>query len=104
MIVAALLEFAVVLLIKHRSTKMSHQGCRSEKQEGIDDRNAELQIENYSRSDGQSNTKKEAWMKSNKSSTSEKPRHEMIDRACFGIFPILYLVFNVIYWASYSTI
>ena len=104
MIVVALLEFATVLIIKHRSQRMPLQAHKLQKQENRIDWKGNLQMENYSRKVGQSNGKKEAWVASNDSSTSEKLIHERIDGVCFVIFPAIYVLFNAIYWAYYGTI
>ena len=104
MIVVALLEFATVLIIKHRSQKMPLQAHRLQKQEDRIDWKGNLQMENCSRKHGQLNNKKDAWVASNDPSTSEKPMHERIDGVCFAIFPAIYILFNAIYWAYYGTI
>ena len=104
MIVVALLEFATVLIIKHRSQKMPLQAHRLQKQENRIEWKGNLQMENYLRKEGQSHCKKDAWVESNDSSTSEKPIHERIDGVCFAIFPAIYILFNAIYWAYYGTI
>ena len=104
MIVAALLEFAVVLIIKHRHGKVSQQVQRLEQEESTNYKNAELQIEHHLRNDGQSNNRKDAWVERNKLSALEKPTHERIDGASFAIFPTLYVLFNAMYWAYYGYI
>ena len=102
MIVAALLEFAVVLIIKHRHGKVSQQVL--EQVESTNYKNAALQIEHHSRNEGQSNSRKDAWVERNKPSSSEKPTHERVDGASFAIFPTLYVLFNAMYWAYYGII
>ena len=54
MIVVALLEFATVLIIKHRSQRMTLQAHRLQKQENRIDWKGNSQMENYSRKDNQS--------------------------------------------------
>ena len=101
MIVAALLEFAVVLIIKHGSQTVPSQSYRSENQTSTDYHKAESKTPNDSRNTDESDGRKGGWMERNEASKTEKPIHERIDRACFGIFPSLYVVFNAAYWASY---
>ena len=101
-IVAALIEFAVVLIIQHGCGKIQHHECRSVKGESTNDKKEQTKNEDYTNYCGQSNNGKEAWMGGIKSSKLATPIHERIDRACFGIFPSLYVVFNVIYWLSYN--
>ena len=101
-IVAALIEFAVVLIIQHSCGKIQHQECRSGKGESTNDKKEQTKIEDYTNYCSQSNSGKEAWMGGIKSSKSATSIHERIDRACFGIFPTVYVVFNTIYWAYYG--
>ena len=83
---------------------MPPQAQRLQKHENRIDWKGNLQMENHSRKEGHSNGKKDAWVASNDSSTSEKPMHERIDGVCFAIFPAIYILFNAIYWAYYGTI
>ena len=103
-IVAALIEFAVVLIIQHSCGKIQHQDCRSGNKGSTIDKKEQTKIEDYINYRGKSNNGKEAWMRDIKSSKPATPIHETIDRACFGIFPTVYIVFNAIYWAYYGMI
>ena len=103
-IVAALIEFAVVLIIQHSCGKIQHQDCRSGNKESTIDKKEQTKIEDYINYRGKSYNGKEAWMRDIKSSKPATPIHETIDRACFGIFPTVYIVFNAIYWAYYGMI
>ena len=105
MIVAALIEFAVVLIIQHSCEPSQHIQCRSSgKDEIANDKREQMKIEDYTTYCGQSNTGKDGWMGSVKPARPALQIHERIDRACFGIFPTVYLVFNAIYWAYYGMI
>ena len=101
-IVAALIEFAVVLIIQHGCGKTQDPVCRSENDNSKNDKKEQTKIEDYKNYCSQSNIGKEAWMGGIKSSKLATPIHERIDRACFGIFPTVYVVFNAIYWAYYG--
>ena len=96
MIVAALVEFAVVLIIKHGSQKIPTEANRTE------NNNAESRMESGSRNNDGSNNRNDAWIERNDSPKSERPVYERIDRACFGMFPTSFVVFNAIYWSSYT--
>ena len=102
MIVAALLEFAVVLIIKHGSQKTPQQAYRSETQKCSNKNDAESKTENHSKNNVESNNQNAAWIEKNEPLESERPIHERIDRVCFGLFPSLFVVFNAIYWSSYT--
>ena len=96
-IVAALIEFAVVLIIQHSCGNTPHPVCRSENTESTNDKTKQTKIEDSENYCGQSNNGKEAWIRGDKYPKPVTPIHEKIDRACFGIFPTVYVVFNAIY-------
>ena len=103
-IVAALIEFAVVLIIQHSSGKIQHPECRSENDESKNDKKEQTKIEDYKNYCDHSNNGKKAWIRGSKFLKPATQIHEKIDRACFGIFPTVYVVFNAIYWAYYGMI
>ena len=105
MIVAALIEFAVVLIIQHSSEPSQHIQYRSSGNDEItNDKKEQTKIGDNTNYCGQSNDGKDGWMRSVKRPKPALPIHERIDRACFGIFPTIYVVFNAIYWAYYGVI
>ena len=105
MIVAALIEFAVVLIIQHSCEPSQHIQCRlSGNNEIASNKKEQTKIEDYASYCGESNNGKDGWMGSAKQPKPALPIHERIDRACFGIFPTIYVVFNAIYWAYYGMI
>ena len=103
-IVAALIEFAVVLIIQHGCGTIQQPECRSENDESTSDKREQPKIKDYKNYCNHSNNGKEAWIGSSKYPKLSTPIHEKIDRACFGIFPTVYVVFNAIYWAYYGLI
>ena len=104
MVVAALLEFAIVLIVKDSSQNTHSQSYRSVNDESLDKKKEESKIANHSGNIDHSNEGRMAWVERNKISCTEKPIQEKIDRVCFGMFPMIYVVFNVIYWAYYGLI
>ena len=103
-IVAALIEFAVVLIIQHSCGKIQHQECRSGKGESTNDKKEQTKIDDFKNYSGHSNNGKKTWIGGTKYPKPATEIHEKIDRACFGIFPTVYVVFNAIYWAYYGMI
>ena len=103
-IVAALIEFAVVLIIQHSCGKIQHAVCRSENDESTNDKSEQLKIKDHKNYCCHPNNGKEAWIGGSQYPKPATPIHEKIDRACFGIFPTVYVVFNAIYWAYYGMI
>ena len=103
-IVAALIEFAVVLIIQHGCGKIQNTVCRSENDESTNAKKEQTKVKDNKTYCGHSNNGKEAWVWGNQYQKPTTPIHEKIDRACFGIFPTVYVVFNAIYWTYYGMI
>ena len=103
-IVAALIEFAVVLIIQHGCGKIQDPVCRSENDNSKNDKKEQTKIDDFKNYSGHSNNGKKTWIGGTKYPKPATQIHEKIDRACFGIFPTMYVVFNAIYWAYYGMI
>ena len=103
-IVAALIEFAVVLIIQHGCGKIQDPVCRSENDNSKNDKKEQTKIGDFNNYSGHSNNGKKTWIGGTKYPKPATQIHEKIDRACFGIFPTVYVVFNAIYWAYYGMI
>ena len=103
-IVAALIEFAVVLIIQHGCGKAQTPVCRLENDESTNDKSEQLDVKDCRNYCGHSNNGKEAWIGGSQYPKPATPIHQKIDIACFGIFPTVYVVFNAIYWAYYGMI
>ena len=78
MIVAALLEFAIVLILNSGIIASNH----------INDQDME---------------NKQAWA-SDSTPHNKKSLLEKIDYVCFLLFPIVYVLFNVIYFSHYTLV
>ena len=87
-----------VLILKHhpRNTKIKPQT-------GKNDTNS-IARNSSARSPDQTNDRdtdnKESWVPK-EISKPKKPLHEKIDYACFLLFPVIYVLFNVIYFSVY---
>ena len=104
-VIATMIEFAVVLIIQHSREPSQLIQCRSSGNDEIaNDKKEQTKIEDYKNYCGQSNNGKDGWMGIVKPAKPALPIHERIDRACFGIFPTIYVAFNAIYWAYYGMI
>ena len=97
MIVAALLEFAVVLILKHHpwNTKLHPQkdinvGISDDGKSGLE---VGLKMQDYSAE------KTKAWVLND--STKKKELYEKLDYACFLIFAIVGVLFNSVYFSVY---
>ena len=100
MIIAALMEFAVVLVMKHhpRNTKIRPE--KEELVEGTDDK--ESWIERDCKMKCQSMEKKEELVINDVN--QKNPLYKKIDYACFLLFPVIYVLFNSIYFSFYGII
>ena len=98
MIIAALIEFAVVLVMKHhpKNTKIHPQ--KDENVDGQDGRNSWK--ERDLRMNHQYVEKKEELVLND--IDQKKPLYEKIDYACFFLFPVVYVLFNSIYFSFYG--
>ena len=92
MIVAALIEFAIVLILKHhpRNTNLQLPANKN-------DANS---IERSSIA-GSSNQTNDRYTIGRDTSQPNKSLHEKIDYACFLLFPIIFVLFNAIYFSVY---
>ena len=99
MIVAALLEFAIVLILKHHPSKAGGQ-TPNEAEKGEPTNTTFANIFRVRTAD-EPTRQREAWTAEQ---TPKKPSHERIDQACFRIFPITFALFNVMYAAVYYQI
>ena len=98
-IIAALAEFAIVLVLKHASVKTVESTKLDAKDEKLSNTNRvnaigfKMDNPNIQRNEG--SAAKEA---------PKKLMYEKIDYACFRIFPLLFALFNAIYLAKYSLV
>ena len=98
-IVAALLEFAVVLVMKHfpiandvPQLLMKSKNCKnSQDMKNDEDMGAKVFA---------ANVIKHAWV--SKKLFLRKFNYQKIDRLCFILFPSLFIVFNVTYFSYYN--
>ena len=100
MIIAALMEFAVVLVMKHhpRNTKIHPE--KDDLGECPDDRKSWIEMDCKMKC--QSMEKKEELVINDVS--QKKPLYKKLDHACFLLFPIIYVLFNSIYFSFYGII
>ena len=96
MIVAALIEFAVVLILMYHPGKIKSQ----KENKAVEGKLRKGNVSVYRVGDD-TTRKKEAWVENY---GPKRSVHEVIDHACFRIFPIVYALFNIIYLATYVLI
>ena len=98
MIVAALLEFAIVLILKHHPRNADLQLQANKNDTNLIERSSNARSSYQKNDRGTDN--KEAWV-TKQNDQPKKPLHEKLDYACFLLFPIIYMLFNVIYFSVY---
>ena len=99
MIVAALVEFAIVLILKYHPGKTEFQ-TQYEAEKGEPRSTTKVSVLGFGMDDPV--TCKQDVLTENQS--PKGTTHERIDHACFRIFPITYVLFNAIYLAVYCSI
>ena len=101
MIVAALFEFAIVLILKHhpRNTKIQLQTNNTDANSTQENSNTKLS----NQPNDQETDNKGAWVPKD-ISQPKKSMHEKIDYACFLFFPIIFVLFNAIYFSVFLSV
>ena len=97
MIVAAMVEFAVVMILKYKVVKNDTQTLTYAKES--DSTNMTIKSLTQPRENERPNDSKLSWSASQTadSVTMEKTIHEKMDNISFVLFPITYAFFNVTY-------
>jgi len=99
-IVAALLEFAVVLLLKHFPRVSETRPTSEENGNDLTSPVIKGQVD-IKREPKVANSNKQGWVTEKPS--PQKPVYEKIDQGCFILFPSFFLLFNVFYFTVYNT-
>ena len=101
MIVAAMVEFAAVMILKHKLTGRDTKTLINAGESGSS--NVGARNEKQTREILRPADNKLAWSsrKPQESALIERPVHEKMDNVSFILFPITYALFNVIYLAIY---
>ena len=100
MIVAALLEFAVVLMLKHH--RCNTKPCPNKDINVGSSDDGKSRLDAGLKMQDQSAEKKEAWALGDNTKTKEL--YEKIDYACFFIFAIVSVLFNAVYFSVYISV
>ena len=99
MIVAALVEFAIVLVMKHFPTASDFRSVSSKSVGVVHTLNDKEQLHLEAKIEA-ANIIKKAWV--TKKATLQKLSYQKIDRICSILFPSLFLLFNLIYFSYYN--
>ena len=97
MIVAALIEFAVVLILKHALVRKEIEPQNKPGEENSNNKNADANL--VYGIQNQRTSKNGDDIRNRKINTTT---YERIDQASFYIFPIIYALFNLTYALTYQ--
>lgn len=98
-IVAALVEFAVVLVMKHFPTVTDIRSVPPKSVSVVHSLDAKEQL-NLETKIQAADIIKKAWVI--KKASLQKLNYQKIDRICSVLFPSLFLLFNLIYFSYYN--